>query len=113
MAIIDKYESYDIPELPYIMFFLEAEGFSGYADVVAVIHDERQGLWSLWTTQVSENEIEAVSHCLENEVNDYETDGFSETFDTLRELLASLREAGYEYDFDDMEDAIVDFFSQR
>ena len=112
MPVIEKYESH-IGTMRYIMFFCEMESSDTYADGIAVIHDESADpswAWTLWTLQVPYDEIDDVAVDMESATPKYDTEGYSETFGSLDELLDGLKAGEYD-SYDEMKSGIVEFFS--
>ena len=118
MAIAKIYESRNIPDLPYAMFFFD-ESPSG-CDTVAVIcvmrapdpNCEWKGYtWTIWQMDVTHAEIYDAAVDLEREEPRYDTCGTSWTCENLAEVLEDLSS----YDFDgtaEMIEEVQHFFSR-
>ena len=110
MSIVNK-RSGEIGNITYMMFFMRIPG-SDYVDAVAVIHDgdvDPSWAWTLWTLTADADEIDAMAADLESDDPQYDTQGYSETFAELEEVLDVIADNEYE-DFDEMEEDLFSFF---
>ena len=110
MSIV-KRRSGEIEDVKYMMFFIRIEN-SDYVDAVAVIHEgnvDPSYAWTLWTLDANIDEIDALARDLESANPQYDTQGFSETFAELEEVLDVIAENGYE-DFDEIQEELFAFF---
>ena len=110
MAIINK-RSGRIEDVRYMMFFMCIPN-TDYVEAVAVMHEgavDPSWAWTLWTLDANADEIDALAADLESDNPQYDTQGFSETFGCLEDLIESIAEGEYE-DFDEIEEDLYDFF---
>ena len=88
MAIVKK-RSGRIEDVRYMMFFMRIPN-TDYVEAVAVMHEgavDPSWAWTLWTLDANADEIDALAADLESDNPQYDTQGFSETFGCLEDLI--------------------------
>ena len=113
MAILSTYESKGkIDGIDYIVFFCEGK-YDGWVDAVMFMRDatfpKDTVLWSVGNVQIPEDEIAKFSVAPETGDEDYSTEGWSVTDETLELSIETLRECGFE-DGAQMEEGVRAFF---